>query len=378
MKHLLHIFKLQHLHHQYHITTQEIITSEQRNNMFSLIDSTNHKKKSCEHNFKTVWPQGTQKAVEVCTKCGQTKKQKAKNGTLIPYLQVATAKSSAVLAFKQSITILAGVSLFVETSKLFTNWKHLNYQGWRMPSTRGQYSWCGIWRTLGCLNYVLHQLLGKGKRVYIKQYMLSCYRASCATCYLKWIMRDSDRAKKRIEKYIEKHPGKIPMHLMLLPPPSQFDIPYDKLKERMLKIIKIADWEGGAVVFHPFKPGKRDNEWKVGPHFHLVGFGDRTKMVRAYGKFGWLVKDGGDRRSVFQTMCYLLSHCGVKKGHHSVIWIGKLSYRKLKMEKERKITCCPVCEDKFIPVSHEGPHPIVEDEKPFEGLVDDDGKWHPA
>ena len=42
-------------------------------------------------------------------------------------------------------------------------------------------------------------------------------------------------------------------------------------------------------------------EWYYAPHFHIVGFGWRTTVHRAYGKFGWFVKDLGVRESVFQT-----------------------------------------------------------------------------
>jgi len=73
-------------------------------------------------------------------------------------------------------------------------------------------------------------------------------------------------------------------------------------------------------------------------------------IFKGYGKFGWLVKDMDERRSVFQTFCYLLSHCGIKKKVHTVSWLDGLSYSKLKVEKEPKITCCPVCGDDFVPI----------------------------
>ena len=97
--------------------------------------------------------------------------------------------------------------------------------------------------------------------------------------------------------------------------------------------------------------------------------------------YGWYVKDKGFRNSVFQTFCYLLSHCGVRKGSHAVSWIGSLSYSKLKVEKEPKITCCPVCQDKFVEIyydSSDGIHPIVPPDKNYEGLVEDDGGWYPV
>lgn len=274
--------------------------------------------------------------------------------------------------YKQSNVTLERIAVKVANYKANTNWNKIRYQQYRLPATRSMYSWCGVLILLGCLNYKLHQLLGKGKRIYVKQYVRSCYRSTCELCFVKWIAREAERAKRRIEKYVEMHPGEEPLHIMLLPPPSQFSLPNEKLKERLMKILEIAEWEGGAVIFHPFK--FREN-WYIAPHFHVVGFGSILKLRKAYGKYGWYVKNAGIRESIFGTFCYLLWHCGVKDGKHSVTWIGKLSYRKLRVEKEKKITCCPVCDDKFVPVIYEGVHPIISLKKDYAGLIDWDGRW---
>ncbi len=336
--------------------------------MSYLAKATNLKKKVCIHEFQLKYPQGVNNPLLVCSKCYKTKSSKTQSQTVTRSPDRAPTKTT-VLALKQSNSLVAKVKRYKET----TNWNTIRHQGFRLPATRSKYSWCGIWILLGCLNYKLHQTLGKGKRIYIKQYVRSCYRSSCELCFTKWIARESNSASKRIEKYSKIHHGKKPIHLMLLPPSSQCDLPYDILKKRMMEILKIGEFEGGAVVFHPFK--LREN-WYVAPHFHVVGFGNMAKLRKTYGKFGWYVKNGGERETLFGTFWYLLSHCGVKNGKHSVTWIGKLSYRKLRIEKEQKITCCPVCEGKFMPVSYEGIHPIVIPERHFEGLVDDDGKWH--
>jgi len=78
---------------------------------------------------------------------------------------------------------------------------------------------------------------------------------------------------------------------------------------------------------------------------------------------------------VFQTFCYLLSHCGIKKKVHTVSWFGKLSYSKLKVPKEPRITCCPICGGEFMPIYYDGIHPVVPPDTYYEGLVDDDGGW---
>lgn len=275
---------------------------------------------------------------------------------------------------KQSTQILAAVAAFVADHKCMTNWMTIERDGWKLPCTLEKYDWCGIWTTFGCLKDKLHEMLGKGKRVYIKQYQRSCYRSSCMECYLKWIARQANRATTRIEEYAKKTNQK-PIHLMLMVHSSQHNLPYKLLRKRMMDVLKTAKWEGGAVIFHPFKFNETTRQWYYAPHFHLVGFGSRDKISRAFGKFGWYVKIGEERKSVFQTFCYLLSHCGIRKRHHVVTWIGELSYSKVPSEKEPKITCCPVCGGDFVQVYYEGVHPIVSPERHYEGLIDSDDHW---
>ena len=285
--------------------------------------------------------------------------------TLIPYLRPAS---------QQSTKIMLGVVAFVAEHKFLTNWMTVEHDGWKLPCTLDKYDWCGLWITFGCLKDKLHQMLGKGNRVYIKQYQRSCYRPSCMECYLKWIARQANRATRRIEEYAKKT-GQKPIHLMLMAPKSQYDLPYDLLRKRMMKILKIAQWEGGSVIFHPFKFNDTTRQWYHSPHFHLVGFGDKSRISRAFGRYGWYVKTGDERKSVFETYCYLLEHCGIKKKHHTVTWIGELSYSKVPSEKEPTVTCCTACGGEFVQVYYEGTHPIVPPDRHYEGLVDSDGRW---
>jgi len=46
-------------------------------------------------------------------------------------------------------------------------------------------------------------------------------------------------------------------------------------------------------------PNLKDGEWKI------------TDIENAFGRYGWYVKNKGTRNSIFQTFCYLLSHCGI-------------------------------------------------------------------
>ena len=297
---------------------------------------------------------------------------KSQNQSLIPYL---TSPAS-----KQSKSSLHRVREFVEERKFLTNWETIQHDRWVLPCTKEKHDWCGLWQTFGCLNSSEHKRLGKGNMIYIKQYQRSCYRSTCRECYLKWIARQSNASTKRVEEY-ERISKKQPIHLILSVNPNQYHLSYKELRKLAKTIIDKMRFIGGAIIFHPFKFNKKTRRWYYAPHFHLVGFAWRGLIYQGYGKFGWYVKDKGFRNSVFQTFCYLLSHCGVRKGSHSVSWIGSLSYSKLKVEKEPRITCCPICEGKFVEIYYEpdgGIHPVVPPDKIYEGLVVDDGGWYPV
>jgi len=48
----------------------------------------------------------------------------------------------------------------------------------------------------------------------------------------------------------------------------------------------------------------------------------------------------------------------------------------LKIEKEPRISCCPICGGDFMPIYYDGIHPVVPPDSNYEGLVDDDGGWY--
>lgn len=291
-----------------------------------------------------------------------------KNHTLLEFLRPASERTNS---------ILPNTADFVEEYKILTNWESIDYQGWTLPATSESHYWCGSFTTRGCLNVEAHQKLGKGNFIYIKRFQRSCYRAVCKTCYLKWIARQSNNATRRIETYANKS-GKKPIHLILIVNPNQNDTPVKILRQRMSHILKIAKIAGAAAVFHPFRFNREKRLFYPAPHFHLVGFGSEAQIKQAFGRYGWYVKNENERESVFQTFCYILSHCGIKKGHQALTWFGNLSYSKLPVEKEPKITHCPVCGGDFEEVIYEEWfHPVVPPDKPYEGLVLADG-WHPA
>jgi len=272
-------------------------------------------------------------------------------------------------AFKRTISVLTLVADFVEDYKFQTNWETIEFQEWKLPSSLEPHYWCGEWNTRGCLNVDEHERKGKGRRPYIKHYQRSCYRATCKVCYLRWIVRQAHNATQRIEYYSKTH-SQEPIHLILSVHQNQHELPVKLLRKRMSHILRIAEFEGGAVIFHPFRFNDKIQQWYAWPHFHLVGFGSKQKITQAFGKYGWLVINEEERRSVFQTFCYLLSHCGVKKRYQTTTWFGKLSYSKMPYEKEEKITKCPVCGGKFIEIDLFELRIKAPPNKTYFGLVD--------
>lgn len=278
-------------------------------------------------------------------------------------------------AFEQSNSTLQNTEDFVSEHKFCTNWMDIEYQGWKLPAIEEPHDWCGLWKTIGCINADKHEALGKGRLVYVKQFRRSCYRAKCKSCYTNWIARQANVSTRRVETYFEKSKQR-PIHLILAVPTNQQYLPVKLLRQRMSHILKLGNIKGASVVFHPFRFSKSQHNWYVSPHFHLVGFGKSSDIKNAFGRYGWYVKEAGERESVFQTFCYLLSHCGIQKGYQAVTWFGSLSYSKLHVEKEPRITKCPLCNGEFEEIYYEEPfHPIIPPDKHYEGLVDEAG-WY--
>ncbi len=103
---------------------------------------------------------------------------------------------------------------FYEEQKFLTNWDDVEHDGWRLPGTSDPHDWCGMWKTIGCVNSEKHKQLGFGDVSFVKQFQRSCYRAACKECDKKWMGRQSNRSTRRIEKYAQIT-GKTPFHVVL-------------------------------------------------------------------------------------------------------------------------------------------------------------------
>jgi len=256
-----------------------------------------------------------------------------------------------------------------------TNWYTIEHDGWHLPATDEPKEDCGKWLFKGCLNVLAHKKSDYPGKIFLKTFQKSCYRADCSKCYRKWISRQSNKATRRMEVYKKKskEPAK---HIVVSPPHWEYGKSKQELAKEAYKILKNVKGTGGAIIFHPFRYDKNLNHWYYSPHFHVVGFGWIEYTEEIYKENGWVVKNLGVRESVFSTFYYQLSHAGIKKGYHTLVWFGDLSYSKLKIEKEPDTNACPLCRAKLRPLYHHGlfgyvPPPETE----VELFVEPEG-WH--
>ena len=332
------------------------------------------KQKSCNHNFITKYVHGSCNQYYVCTKCNYRKKIETrlknhtttinKNPTLTPFLDPA---------FKQSNISIGYSEEFYWKYQFNTNWNTVEHNGWRLPSTGEPHDWCGQFQSRGCLDTKAHKQNGFGNKVFVKQFPRSCFRPICKICYKKWNGRQSNRATKRIEEYVNRNQGQKPIHVFFSPPRSIHYLSYDELKQEFRAILKKSGIIGGAVIFHPFRFDKIKRQWYWSPHFHLVGFGSIRKIQDTFGWKGWYVGNKGVRKSVFHTFYYLMSHSGIRKKFHTLTWIGDLSYCKLPVDKEPSSMKCPACGGKLIEIYQENVHSGIPPDEIFEGFVDSEG-----
>lgn len=286
-------------------------------------------------------------------------KKKKQNQSLIPFLLPASERSN---------------SAFFDEYRFLTNWETAEHDEWRLPATGDAHDWCGLWRSVGCLNIEKHKQLGFGDVVFVKQYQRSCFRPVCKICYEKWIGRQANRSTTRIQKYSEQT-GRIPIHVVLSVSNWDFYLPFKEMKKKARKILKEIGMAGYAMIFHPFRFNKKIRCWYYSPHFHVVGFGRVDGIANSFYKNHWFIKDLGIRKSVFHTFYYLLSHCGIKKGFHALSWAGVLSYSKLKIHDEPIITKCPLCNGEFVELYFDGLDPPIDGDRYFVGQLNSDG-WH--
>jgi len=230
------------------------------------------------------------------------------------------------------------------------NFFKVRTNGFVMPKSGGiKNDDCGRWGVKGCFNVGSHP----DGMEYGKRFKMSCDDPLCPECADTWLFKESRRASDKLNAYAKRF--KLPVkHLVWSPDPTYFKFKEMGIKE-MRKVcrndLKEAGCVGGNMILHPFRYRMVDDKkmWYVSPHFHVIGFGWIVTTKELHAKSHAIIKNLGKRDSVKNTMSYLLSHAGVKKGVQTVVWFGTMSNGKMDWYEIPKTTdICPHCEQKLV------------------------------
>ena len=221
------------------------------------------------------------------------------------------------------------------------NQSEIEYDDWHLPGQKDQKSDCGQWSYMGCLNKHEHP----NGEIFLKPFQKSCFRADCEKCCFKWLGRSSSKSTKRMKLY-EKQSKKIAKHIIISVPYWDYYKPKKEIAKKAYQVLKEVKADSGLIIFHPFRYHKDSDMWYYAPHFHVIGFGWVENVVETYQKYGYIIKNLGKRETLFGTIYYQLSHCGIKKHNHSLVYFGDCSYSKLIVEEEEQESkICPHCKE---------------------------------
>ena len=251
--------------------------------------------------------------------------------------------------------------------------EYLKKYGIKKPG--GDKSTCGEWVYYGCKNDQGHTnnlLTNNTNPVFIKPTKFNCNRLRCSECYTRAAFSRSVKINKRI-KYFQQtegyynSPDKLIETHVIVSPRIEIQDTYESIRSKVVKLLLDVGVVGGVLVVHHFRCDDYSNYKNRGLHFHCVGYApdafiDGVEVARQFKKHHFaIVKNKGARKSVRKTVSYLLGHCSVKKGKHSITWFGKLSYSNMKYHMSRvdlddleKIRCCPVCQESLVRLDYIG------------------------
>jgi len=254
---------------------------------------------------------------------------------------------------------------------------------WKLTGTSRKKVSCGTWITKGCANVWGHP----ENKLFVRHTKRSCFRAKCETCWLeKWLARESHRATKRIENYMQvfknlqfareprfQRKYLRPIHVIVSPSWNDKFMRFDLLKIKARKLLEKAGIEGGLMIYHPFAFDDKSGQWVIRPHFHIVGFGWVVNTKKISESDGWVIKNKGLRDSLHSTVYYQLSHAGVSDDVHSITWFGSIGYRAkyaslFKVDEDDETDFCDYCGCMLVEFDYVGLDRPPDYE--FVGLVD--------
>jgi hypothetical protein len=240
------------------------------------------------------------------------------------------------------------------------------FDEWVFPGNGRPYGDCGTYFTKGCLDHI---------PAFVKKIRVSCRRSECPLCampprsndgksYKTWIVEATRRIKHRIKAGRPRSGRRRrPIHISINPAPDLWPKfigkdGYGKMRRKAGRVAKKAGFNGGCLIFHPYREKKPDKLWYWSPHFHAIGYGWIVNTAEISRDTGFVVKNHRVRESIGATAYYQLSHAGVKYGHRVISWIGDLAWnsevgkRIPKMKAELEL--CPICEGMLYPVEWKG------------------------
>lgn len=261
---------------------------------------------------------------------------------------------------------------YLDYARFSKGWKEIEFDGWRLPAQGEFKQYCQKWNFLGCANIEKHP----GKQHYAEHQLYECKTSGCPKCVESWINRNANRGTQRWMKYKEQNPYAVLRSVILSPPPSAYGQSYSQLKKWLKSVLKTANITTCSIIFHPFRfHDKKKLKPFHSPHFHLITSNYLTNTTQFYNKTKWLIKNKGDLETeldIFHNLRYVFSHCGVKTRTHAIRWLGDVSYRKLKVEKQENPSHCPYCS---LPLVLFRLNPVMKCKPPpinFVGLYDHD------
>jgi len=244
---------------------------------------------------------------------------------------------------------------------------------------------CGHYRYKICDLLDLHNRVGGllgvdyRDRSYAKPIFFSCGKPSCPICHNSCCIREAAKACGLKVEHIS-----VSAPLERYCDPDNFDA--RKARGEAIKALKTRGIIGGCVVFHAARFKKKRKVWRWEVHYHCLGFirgkcehdgYNRCRQCRFNAPMGrkhcWdcegfegitrraNLKDGmivkvldrkHERKTIWGTAKYELSHATIdysKRRSHVVTWFGVCSYRKLKVDREKKKNdLCPICKHELV------------------------------
>jgi hypothetical protein len=243
----------------------------------------------------------------------------------------------------------------------------------------------------------LDGLSHKGK-VAVKHVFNYCNSYGCPSCFMKGaVYREAKRAEARLLE--GKKSFGLVEHLTVGISPSLYGLSMEVLRKRFKKALVARGVIGGAIIEHAFRYHNREEArrkgglmgWYFSIHMHVLGYISGGSYVRCrlcrhncnadrrfclscdgfegvtrrhWKEDGFIVKVArdkkgvaGERRSVFKTLQYILSHCSIKKSAkraHPLTWFGVVSYRKMSFKYVTHKDGCWICGGEMKPSFYVG------------------------